>query len=292
MKHRAHPRWAALLVAAIGLTTGGEAFAESVGASPLRPGDRGFLAFSSVFTASPSGDEVATVQVAPQLSAGVRFGRSWIVTLDLAAAFTTYRVYGEERRDVFRMGNPLVAVHYALRDDARGSLRVGLGVGPPLVTVPGTLPTNVAAAYADTVAAEARGFQGYWLWARNAAPLFLLASGSVNVGSRVVLGGEIQPGLLVSVNSAPSRAALVGNASFGYRLGRFQPGIRGQLFWSSVPIAAHDFAQLSLAPFVRLDLDRSFFRAELVVNLDGPYGLAGSRGATVWGASAGGGLRF
>ena len=285
-------RAVAVLLAALVCVRARGASAEGVASSTLRPGDRGFVALSSVFTASPSGDEVATVHVAPQLSAALRFARSWSATLDISAAFTSYHVHGDERRDVLRMGNPLLAAHYAVKEDERGVLRVGLGVGPPLVTVPGTIPTNVAAAYSDTVAAAARGFQGYWLWARNAVPLFLAVAGTLDLRSGVVLAGELQPGALISVNSAPSRAALLGNASIAYRLGRFLPGLRAQLFFSSIPLAEHDFTQLSLAPFVRLDLDRSFFRVELDLNLDGPHGLAGARGATVWALSAGGGMRF
>ncbi|HVG63737.1 MAG TPA: hypothetical protein VNA24_34550, partial [Hyalangium sp.] len=260
----------------LGLCLGGPSFAQSIGVHPIGPSDRGFVELSSVFALSPSGDEVSARHLSPQVAAGIRLTRSLSATLTVAAAYTSFRVYSEGSRSSSRMGNPLLGIHYALVEEAGGALRVGVALGAPLVTVPGTIPTNTAAAYSDGVSVQARGMQGYWLWARNAVPIVLLLGGERNLGSGLVIGSELQPAFLFSVNSAPSRLALLFNASVGYRLGPLTPALRGQVLWSSRPLSGHDFAQSSVVGSVRLELSASLFlRAESSVNLDGPYGLGG-----------------
>lgn len=283
---------AGALAAAFGIAFAPRASAESVASCPLRPEDRGCVSLSTTFSASPSGGEVSTLHFAPQLAASVRFARRFAVTADVTAASTSYRVYGEEGRRTVRMGNPILGVHYAPWESARGFFRVGLVLGPPLVTVPGTISTNVAAEYGDRVSAAARGFSGYWLWARNQVPIAAAVRAEASFPAGVVLGAGLEPAVLVSVNSLPSRVALAADASVAYRLGPVTPGVRVQAFVSSMRLAEADFAQVALAPFVRLDLGRGFWRGEVDIDLDGPSGLAGARNATVWGVTLGGGARF
>jgi hypothetical protein len=285
-------RAAGLLAAALLGAVARPASAQGVASCPLRPADRGCVEISSVFSASPAGDEVSALHFSPQLAAGVRFARRFSATLDVTAASTSVAVYGEDRRRTNRIGNPILGLHYAPLETATAFVRAGVVFGPPLVTVPGTIPTNVVAQYGDGVSVAARGFAGSWLWARNAVPVALVLRAEARFRSGIVVGAGIEPGVLVSVNSAPSRVALFADASVAYRIGPFSPGLRAQVFASSYHLAAGDFAQVSLAPFARLDLGRAFLRAEVDVNLDGPQGLAGSTGATVWGASVGGGVRF
>jgi hypothetical protein len=287
---RAHALSAALVATALAFARA--AAADGVAACPMRPGDRLCVAIADTFSASPAGDEVSTLHFAPQLAAGVRLARSFTATLDLAAATTSFEVYDEPRRHTRRIGNPILGIHFAPWENERSSLRVGLAFGPPLVTVPGTIPSNVAAEYGDEVSLEARGFSGYWLWARNAIPIALLLRSEAQLASHLSLDAGLEPGLLVSVNSSPSHAALAAHAAVAYRIGPLAPGLRLQALVRSTPLAEGDFAQLALAPFTRLDVGHGFLRAELDLNLDGPYGLAGRAGATVWGATLEAGARF
>jgi hypothetical protein len=160
-----------------------------------------------------------------------------------------------------------------------------------LVTVPGTIPANVAALYGDTVAVEARGFDGYPLWARNAVPLLGFLSAKA-VLRHLAVEASVQPAILVSVNSTSSRTAMLSSISAGYVHDCVTAGLRAQLYVASEPLARNDFSQFAVVPYARLDRDTFFFRLEWALNLDGPYGIAGSRGATVWGAAATAGVVF
>jgi hypothetical protein len=286
-------RVAATCLATVALSAAPRAgAAQEVGACPVRPGERAFAGASAVFTASPATEEVTAVHAALQASAAVRVGRRFCVTLDATAALTSFVVYGEPWRNAPRVGNPLVAAHVALWERPAGLVHLGLGVGAPLVTVPGTIPTNVDAAQGDLVSAAARGFSGYWLWARNSVPVVLFARAMLESRAGIVLGAELQPGFLASVSSAGSRFALVGSASIGYRLGRFVPGLRGQVLATSAPLAPQDFSQFSAGVFVRYERGRTLLRLDAVANLDGPYGPAGVTNTTVWGVSFGVGHRW
>lgn len=282
----------ALALAAVGALAPSPTFAQGVVGVPLRPGDRAFLAAHGVLSASPNDAEVSTLHAAPQLSAGLRVGGSLYMTADVPAAWTSFRVTGEERRSSFRMGNPFLALHAALVERPEQHLRAGLGLGAPLATFPGTIPANTAAEYGYLVATSARGFAEHWLWAPNAIPLVLLVHGRAELSIPLVFGAEIAPALLVSVNSNPSRVALAAAAYAGYRLGPLTPGVKLQSFVISEPLAAGDFSQWAAAVYLDADLGAAFVRSLVLMNLDAPFGIAGQRGATVWGGSLAGGLRL
>jgi len=151
--------------------------------------DRAFIAGHGVLSASPNAPndaEVSTFHAAPQLSAGLRVGGFLYATADVPAAWTSFRVAGEERRSSFRMGNPFVALHAALVERPKQHLRAGLGLSAPLATFPGTVPANTAAEYGYLVATSARGFAEHWLWAPNAFPLVLLFHGRAELSMPLV----------------------------------------------------------------------------------------------------------
>jgi hypothetical protein len=281
---------AAGVMLAIGLGARG-AGAQSVASLPLGTNDRAALELSSVGSASPHDREVEATHFAPQVSGALRLGPRFVLTLDAALGYTSFRVQGEPRREVLRFANPFVGAHFAALEAERVSLRVGLGVGAPLVTLPGGIPANRDADFGDRSAAAARGMRGYWLWADNVVPVALLARAEANLGGRLWSEAEVQPAYLVSVNRRSSSAALLAGARAGYRLGPLTPGLGLHLLARSVPLAGHDFAQASASAFARYEQGSGWLRFELNANLDGPYGL-GARAATTWGATLGGGARF
>ncbi|WP_437290481.1 hypothetical protein [Sorangium sp. So ce406] len=259
---------------------------------PMRPADRGYVALYSTFTASPQNSELATVHVAPQVGAGVRLNRWLTATTDVTSAWTTFQVEGEARRSSFRFGNPFVTVQATLLEEGKRSIHAGLGVAPLVTTFPGTIPENTEAEYNYAVAAAARGFADYWIWAPNVIPIALLLRSRTELSRSVFVGAELNPAMLVSVNSNPSRLALVAAAHAAVRVGPLTPGLRVQMLAQSETIAGRDFSQWSAIFFVNAEFDAVFVRSQVAVNLDAPFGLAGQRGATVWGALLGGGVRL
>ncbi|XXX80640.1 hypothetical protein WMF30_17945 [Sorangium sp. So ce134] len=286
----------ALAVAAAFALAAAPAQAQGAGDMPMRPADRGYVALYGVFSASPQDSEQATTHVAPQVAAGVRLNGWLSATVDVTSAWTTFEVEGEvegeARRSSFRFGNPFVTLQAALVEGRGRSIHAGIGAAPPLTTFPGTIPANTEVEYNYAVAAAARGFADPWMWAPNAIPIALLLRSRAELAARVVLGAELDPAVLVSVNSTPSRLALVAAGHAGLRLGQLTPGLRVQMLAQSAPLAGRNFSQWSAAVYAHAELGAVFVRAQGVVNLDAPFGLAGQRGATVWGASLGGGVRL
>ncbi|AUX31185.1 MULTISPECIES: hypothetical protein [Sorangium] len=289
---RGRGRALALAAVAAGALVAAPARAQGVGDMPMRPEDRGYVALYGVFSASPQDGEQATAHVAPQVAAGARLNGWLSATADVTAAWTTFEVEGEARRSSFRFGNPFVTLQAALVEGRGRAIHAGLGAAPPLTTFPGTIPANTEVEYNYAVASAARGFADPWMWAPNAIPVVLLLRSRAELLARVVLGAELDPAVLVSVNSNPSRLAIVAAAHAGLRLGPLTPGLRVQMFAQSAPLAGRNFSQWSAALYAHAELEAVFVRAQGVVNVDAPFGLAGQRGATVWGASLGGGLRL
>ncbi|AUX41591.1 uncharacterized protein SOCE26_030120 [Sorangium cellulosum] len=267
-------------------------WAQGVGDLPMRAADRGYVAVYGVFSASPQDREVSTFHVAPQIAAGVRLNGWLTATADVTAAWTTFQVEGEARRSSFRFGNPFVTVQAALLEEEKRGIHAGLGLAPPLTTFPGTIPVNTEVEYNYAVAAAARGFGDPWLWAPNVIPIALLLRGRAELEAPVVLGASLDPAVLLSVSSNPSRLSLSAAAYAGARLGWLTPGLRVQMMAQSAPLAGRDFAQWAAVVYANAELDAVFVRSQLAVNLDAPFGLAGQRGATVWGATVGGGARL
>lgn len=267
-------------------------WAQGTGDMPMRPADRGYVAVYGIFSASPQHRELATIHVAPQVAAGIRLTRWLSATTDVTSAWTTFQVEGEARRSSFRFGNPFVSVQAALLEERKRSIYAGLGVAPPVTTFPGTIPENTDVEYNYAVATAARGFADCWMWAPNAIPIALLLRSRTELWKPVVAGAELDPAVLVSVNSNPSRLAVAAAAYAGVRMGPLTPGLRLQLFTQSAPLAGRDFSQWAASLYANADFESAFVRSQVAINLDAPFGLAGQRGATVWGASLGGGVRL
>ncbi|WP_437592792.1 hypothetical protein [Sorangium sp. So ce1000] len=289
MKGRA--RGLALAFTVVASAGAAPSWAQTTGDIPMRPGDRGSVALYGIFTASPQGRELATLHLASQVAAGVRLN-SWLrATTDVTSAWTTFRIEGEARRSSFRFGNPFVTVQAALLEERNRSIHAGLGAAPPVTTFPGTIPENTEVEYNYAVAAAARGFADYWMWAPNAIPIALLLRSRAEL-SALIIGAELDPAVLVSVNSNPPRLAIVTAADAGLRMGPLTSGLRAQVFAQSAPLAGRDFAQWAAILYANVEFKSVFIRSQVAVNLDAPFGLTGQRGATVWGASLGGGVHL
>ena len=265
--------------------------AATMGDVPLRDGDRVGASLSEAFTASPQAKAVKMLASVTTLSAAYRPRPRWTLTLDAGLSLTSYRLENQSPGSVARAGNPLLGVQLSLPISERLSMRVGIFAGAPLVTVPGGLTSNAAAELADRTATAATGQTLYWMWARNVAPLVALGRLAYRPAERVVLGVDVQPAFLVSVNRDASYVALLATFEARVELGVFAPGIRLASLVTSRPRDTNDFAQAAASAFLRIDGGRAFGAVEFVSGLDGPQG-PGRPDQTWWGATLTGGARF
>jgi hypothetical protein len=257
--------------------------AAEVGAVDLEPGRRARLALGTTFSLSPSSASLATAHGSSHMQAALRVHRGWVASLDLALALTSYRIEQDPRQTSFRIGNPILGGHYALQTENL-TVNFGVGVGAPLVTVPGSIPRNTAALYADTVTVSARGMAGYWLWARNSVPVLAMVRAIWDPSRNWRFDLTVQPAVLISVaSSTPTRAAALGTAMLLWRPNAFSLGARVTSLVASRPLEARDHTQTSIGPVLRWATGAQFLGFDASLNLDGPYGLAGATGSTVWG---------
>lgn len=282
----------ALTVTVVASAGAAPSWAQTTGDILVRPGGRGHIALYGIFTASPQDRALNTIHVAAQVAAGVRLNSWLLATTDVTSAWTTFRIESEARRSAFRFGNPFVTVQAALLEEQNRSIYAGVGVAPPVTTFPGTIPENTEVEYNYAVATAARGFADYWMWAPNAIPIALLLRSRAELSMPVIVGAELDPAVLVSVNANPSRLAVVAAAHAGLRMGPLTPGVRVQMLAQSAPLAGRDFSQWAATLYANVELEPVFVRSQVAVNLDAPSGVAGQRGATTWGVSLGGGVHL
>lgn len=260
--------------------------AAGVADAPLAPDDRAAASLAFTGTASPKDTEALIPTVAGALRTG-----PFVLTLDAATSFTSYRFPQQERGSIQRFANPVVGAQLFLLSRRELMLRTGLVAGAPLLTVPGGITNNVAAEHADRVAVAATGQRMYWMWARNAVPLAAFGRVGTRLFDPLEFRVDLEPGALVSVNRNPSYLALIVAVEGAVHIQSLTTGLRWTLLLTSRPLDLHDFAQNTAAVFARYDRARLFGWAELVTGLDGPQGF-GARSATSWGATLGAGLRF
>ena len=277
-----------LMIAAL---AAGEAHGRGAASHRLTLEDTGSVELATTASLAPATDDVTATHVGETLAASLRLGSRVVLTLDATLGFTSFRPSGRERRTSTRLGNPLLAAHLTLLEDARYTLELGIGVAPPLVTTPGGLDANSAAAFADRVALEARGTQGPWLWSNNAVPVVVPVSVEARPLPRFRIRLEAQPGVLLSVNRRPSRVALDSTVRGVWQAGSWFPELVLHSYTQSVPMRDGDYAQLSAATALRYERRGWWTRGELAVNLDGPAGF-GEANRTPWGVTLGVGAQF
>ncbi len=282
-----------------GLTWAGRAHAE--GADVLRPEQRLGAEATVTATAAPQTHAVRSAQVAPSLGLAWRVSRPLVLHADVGASFTSYRFGDAPSGSVARLANPLVGADVTVIDSSRQvdaderaggpTFRLTLGglVGGPLVTVPsGGITSSAAAEHADRVALAAAGPRGTFAWARNALPLVARARAAVGAGP-LELRVDVEPGLLVSVNRDPSRAAfvvvpeaaLVGD---GYEA---RLGLATAISTSALEASrGGDFAQSAAFLGGRYHVGALYIVGEARLLLDGPQGVVEQAG-TPWGVTFG-----
>lgn len=252
---------------------------------------------SVVLARSPAPDEVSTFHVSPSLRARYRVLPHLDLALDWGVSYTETSARASPTLAHLGMGNPLLGAHYIVGQEGARALRLGLGLGAPLalrgLTRPCCgIPASVAEDLNYTAAAAARGLAEPWMWRLNTASVVLPIVGEARLGASVVGRVDLTPAALIPVTGpfSDSALALVAGAEAEIRAGWWTPGLRLRLASFSERVAAGDFAQASIEPFLRADLGRGYTRLGVLLNLDPPRGIGGERGA--WAFNAGGGLAF
>lgn len=259
-----------------------DAVAEPIAVPRLARGERAEVEAAFVVSAWSSASSVRAFHESSQLAARVAIAERVEVGGAFAVSYTRFSSDTEPARSATRASNPVVWGLFRLYEGERGSAHAGMLVGAPLVLTPGGLPENPTARFGDRMARAARGYDTPWLFADAAIPLALALSGTVRPSRYLELGTSLQPGALLSVNRNASRLALLAAAQVALVVGGVRVGVRGTVGAESVPIEGHDFAQVSLSPFVRLDRERVFVTASTTFGVAGPYRI-GSELSTAWG---------
>ena len=217
-----------------------------------------------------------------------RFARTAFI-MDFDLAWRGIAVAGPH--DSFRVGNPYVG----LRLGARGPnwvARGGLGTTAPL--------TNAFHDGADDLRAYqlGQGMYGAWdAWLLEPGIQPLVMRGDFEIHSRYVIGGfDAALGVIFPAFTRHTSEFAFQTGAFGAitPIPELAIGARLALFFATdwaVGFGGVDEAQLSLIPFVRLDLVPFFLEARLLMNLDHPFGFAFDPGG-VYAISVSAGGRF
>lgn len=196
----------------------------------------------------------------------------------------------------FLSGNPLLAGYLVKpfeHEDARGYMRIGLGIAPPVIDVdPGTDLVRDITAFSAALAT--RGWWDAWSYAPDTLSVVVPAQWETLVGGALLIGGDAAAGLLFPTDDRiddDTDLTLQAAGTLGYRSGPLTVGGKLQGVWLATTDG--DNAQLAAVPFVQADVARGagFVYSRFVLNLDEPLGVFGD-GADVWGLYAGGGARF
>lgn len=260
-----------------------DATAEPIAVPRLARGETAEVEAAFVVSAWSSASSVRAFHESSQLTARVALADRVELGGAFALSYTRFSSDTEPARSATRASNPVVWGLVRLLEGERASAHAGVLVGAPLVLTPGGIPENSTAKFGDRMARAARGYDAPWLFADAAIPLALTLSGTARPSRYLELGTTLQPGALLSVNRNASRLALLAAAQVAVVFGGVRVGVRGTLGAESVPIEGHDFAQVALSPFVRLDRERVFVTASTTLGIAGPYRI-GSELSTAWGA--------
>lgn len=190
-------------------------------------------------------------------------------------------------------GNPYVQAAYRGDFDVL-TLRIGGGVTIPLAQFGDTVdPDDRIALSGLTLAAALRGLWDLWLWAPEQITVVIPnARLDFAFHENAVFAVESAFGVMISTNDADDETDVLWQIGVegGGRLERLvELGLRLQLVTSLN--SEGDQAQLSLTPFVRVELGAGLLEARLTMNLDDELGFAFDEGK-VWGLRVLGGGRF
>lgn len=268
-----------------------EASGEPVAVPRPVPTEHATVSATFVTSVWASASSVRAFHESTQLDARIGLTRSVEIGAAFAVSYSSFSSATEPTRSAVRPSNPVVWGSFRPYGTDLGSVHLGALIGAPLVLTPSGVPENVTARFGDRMARASRGYDTPWQFADAAIPVAFTFSGTARPLSHLEVGATVQPGALVSVSRRASRFALVGSTYLALLFGPARIGVRGTVGAESVPIEGHDFAQVSLSPFVGWEGERFYVSASTTLGVAGPYRI-GSETSTAWGSAVSLGLKL
>ncbi len=229
----------------------------------------------------------------PVLDGWIALGKHWALELDWGFALRGYSPEQGDGTNNFVVGNPMLQ---ALRktEHGRTSIAYGFGLTVPVYYIPAEDDHDhhdIVVTYALASAME--GEWNHWMWLPEHVTMVVPVEAHMVSKDHILLGGETALALSIPAGDYEDHSAelywqIAGEIGFGWE--GVETGVRLQGF--TAPMHKGDKLQLSFGPFVHLELEGGHLGAELLLNLDDPYGVFGSAGDDVWGLFLGGGIDF
>lgn len=234
------------------------------------------------------GGSVDIFVFSPVLSASYFFSPSFEGRVDWGAVHSRLSGGGDSD-DTFKPGNPFLSGWLKLPLGRNVVARVGGGIAIPAAYLSDDEVISDVIAY--SAAAGMRGWWDSWLWTPETLTL-VLPGGRIEavIGNYVVLGGDVDLGILFPVKNTDTRNTEV-TLQFGgdvaARMSVVDFGLAIHAVWLAT--RDEDNFQASLEPFVRATFDNFITQLRLTMNLDEPLGFSFQRGS-VWGVHVGVGM--
>ena len=204
-----------------------------------------------------------------------------VVQLNAAWGFTHLSLSDDdESESTFKAGSPYLEALYRIETDNRLML-VGLGIGIPLASLPdidseSEVEDYLVDAVAYGVAASVHGLWDMWLWTPEYLPI-VVPYRTATTMPRVTISGEAALAFYLPIgdNEGDLEVDLQTGAEVFGDLGPVTLGGRLRTVWMITGDGdGDDDAQISLEPFVRLNLTVIAIDVALTINLDDPLGFA------------------
>lgn len=272
------------------------AFAQDDGPSFLGNGGATFWFFTKTVGESPA--EMTTTSYQAELFGSYEVMPKLDVTLDWGVTSTSMAPETGDSIDDFSMGNPYIAAHYALMDNAGIKATAGLGIGVPLASVPDATSLedmdDALARLANLgTAINMRGWQAMWLYAPDTMSVVIPVKARAKFKSGLRAGGELAFAAFIPTGDDEDADTEMGvdlavEASF--KAGVVEPGLRLGMVYA-LTSDADDVTQMFAEPFVKADFGAGFARVGFSMNIDEPAGFAFDDEG-FWGLNIGGGANF
>jgi hypothetical protein len=230
----------------------------------------------------------------PAVAGWMAIGGGWQLDLDWAVGFRNFwPEWGDTGSNTLVVADPQLTLLHTI-EGGRTSIHYGLGVAAPIYDIPAENDRHfwdISTTYELISAMEGRW--NHWRWMPEHFTIVVPVSARMVAENHVLVGGGTSLACSIPTGDYKNDRAdiywqLAGEV--GFRWDTVETGMR--LRAVTEPVKTGDKLQVSIGPFVRLDLEGGYLKADFLLNLDSPYGVFGSGGDDVWGLFLGGGVDF
>lgn len=250
--------------------------------SPLNVSiDLGFNSISSDL-------DISATTVSSVIGVSYHTSPGFAITLDLGFANCSSERSLQNNESSFVIGNPLLGVQWDV--DVLSGLRnerVGVSVGAPLATFPGTIPENRHVEFTYTIANSMRGWTAPYLWLMNVVPLVVEAHGELPISEQLSAQATLSPAFLYSVNRESSQLTFASTLGVSYHTDVVTPRLSWSMFTSTKSIENNNYDQHSIGIGTDIAFGGIIGMVDAHVNIDAPNGLAVDAPKPTWGVIIG-----